>query len=174
MRLLLDYGWLRQGIYQGVDAGAGKSGRIYGTVTVVCPGLTTEIFPAHVHINEEPWFRAGWLPINTVGEPGTHGLVVTGMQGCGVNTPCAAAVAALTAGLAIEVHMPKGMMFTFGLKSIMLAAGWPPAVTRFSGVTTRLLGMAPKIHWSCAPLTTNGWGMLYLPARIGSLDLERS
>ena len=39
-------------------------------------------------------FSAGILPINTVGEPGAHGAAVTGIQGIGVSTPSAAAVAA--------------------------------------------------------------------------------
>ena len=36
------------------------------------------------------------------------------MQGIGVSTPRAAAVAAATVGFAIELHIPNGMMFTIG------------------------------------------------------------
>jgi hypothetical protein len=68
----------------------------YGTLTVICPGLVIVITPPHVHINVEGAFSAGLLPIMTVGEPGAHGAVVTGIQGCGVNTPIAADVAAAT------------------------------------------------------------------------------
>ena len=47
-------------------------------------------------------------------DPGDHAEVVTGMQGCGVSTPIAAAVAAATCGLACVWHIPKGAMFTIG------------------------------------------------------------
>jgi len=63
----------------------------------------------------EVLLRAGMFPIRTVGEPGLHGATVLGMQGIGVSTPKAAEVAAATVGLAIDVHMPKVMMFTSGL-----------------------------------------------------------
>ncbi len=45
-------------------------------------------------------FNAGILAMVTVGDPGAHGVGVTGMQGIGVNTPNAAAVAAATIGFA--------------------------------------------------------------------------
>ena len=51
----------------------------------------------------------------TVGDPGAHGAGVFGMQGCGVNTPMAADVAAATWGFASEVHMPNGIMFVMGM-----------------------------------------------------------
>ncbi len=38
--------------------------------------------------------RTGTPPALTFVEPGVHGEVVTGMQGCGVRTPIAADVAA--------------------------------------------------------------------------------
>jgi hypothetical protein len=76
----------------------------------------------------EVLFNAGKFSINTVGEPGVHGAGVTGTHGIGVRTPIAAAVAAATVGLAREVHMPKGMMFTIGLLSMMLPASGPPAM----------------------------------------------
>lgn len=45
-------------------------------------------------------FNAGVFPIITVGDPGAHGAGSTGMQGIGVRTPKAAAVAEATVGLA--------------------------------------------------------------------------
>ena len=39
------------------------------------------IEPSQLHIKVEVLFRAGLLPIMTVGEPGVQGAVVTGMQG---------------------------------------------------------------------------------------------
>jgi hypothetical protein len=102
-------------------------------------------------------FRAGMPPIRTVGEPGTHG-VVTGMQGIGVNTPIAAAVAAATIGLAIELHVPNGMMFIIGAKSMIFAAGALSAFVMLVGKTIKLDGAAPKLHLSIAPIFTN-WPM---------------
>ena len=58
----------------------------------------------------------------TVAEPGVHGLVVTGMHGCGVSTPKAADVAAATCGFDGVVHIPNGMMLTLGAKSWIVAA----------------------------------------------------
>ena len=58
--------------------------------------------------------KAGWLPIKTVGEPGVQGATVIGIQGIGVSVPIAAAVAAITVGFAVDLHMPKGMMFVIG------------------------------------------------------------
>ena len=71
--------------------------------------------PPQAQTSLDVLFRAGWLPTRTVGEPGIQGLVVLGTQGWGVKTPIAAAVAAATWGLAMELHMPKGMMLTMGL-----------------------------------------------------------
>lgn len=82
---------------------------------------------------------------NTVGEPGTHGADVTGTQGIGVSAPKAAAVAAATVGLAIELHIPNGRILTSGLLSIILAIGMAD-MTRFIGRTINVLGAAPKLH----------------------------
>ncbi len=49
--------------------------------------------------------------------------MVTGVQGIGVSTPSAAAVAAATAGFAGDLHMTNGRMFTNGMLSIIFAAG---------------------------------------------------
>src|SRR5690242_6398340 len=99
--------------------------------------------PPQLHIHLEVLFRAGMLPTSTVGEPGAQGAAVTGMQGMGVSTPKAAAVAEATVGFAIELHIPKGNMFTIGLLSIILAIGMA-VITRFAGRTMKELGAAPK------------------------------
>ena len=122
-------------------------------MTLVCPGLIICITPPHVHISLDVLLRAGMLAIMTVGAPGTHGAGVTGTQGIGVRTPSAAAVAAATVGLDRDVHMPKGMMFTIGLLSMMLASG-VIVIVRFCGSTTRELGATPKLHCSIAPMQT--------------------
>jgi hypothetical protein len=85
-----------------------------GTITVNSPGVTNVITPAHMHMSIEVLSRVGMLPSITVGAPGTHGETVAGMQGIGVRTPIAAAVAAATMGFAGDMHMPNGMMLTSG------------------------------------------------------------
>ena len=93
----------------------------------------------------EESFNAGMLAIKTVGAPTAHGAVVTGVQGIGVKTPKAAAVAEATVGFDIELHMPKGRMFTPGLLSLIFAHGVMP-LTLFAGRTDKLLGATPKLH----------------------------
>jgi hypothetical protein len=88
--------------------------------------------------------------IRTVGEPGIHGAVVTGMQGIGVSTPIAAAVAAATVGFEGEVHMAKGMMFMNGLLSMILAIGMA-VLTLLIGRTFKEPGANPKLHFNIAP-----------------------
>jgi hypothetical protein len=98
--------------------------------------------------------RAGMFAMRTVGAPGTHGAEVAGTQGMGVSTPSAAAVAAATVGFAGELHIAKGMMFTSGTWSMMLAAGGPSASTLFFGSTTKEEGAAPKVQVIMAPIDT--------------------
>lgn len=77
--------------------------------------MTILITPAQLHISEQLASNEGMLPSNMVGAPGIQGVAVAGIQGMGVSTPSAAAVAAATIGLAKLWHMPKGMMFTRGM-----------------------------------------------------------
>ena len=74
---------------------------------------------------------AGEFRTSTVGTPGVHG-VVAGIQGIGVSTPSAAAVAAATVGLAGDMHMPDVGMLVIGAQSMMFAAGGlgPPLFPR--------------------------------------------
>jgi hypothetical protein len=114
-----------------------------------------EITPAQAHIHLLLLFNAGKVPSNTVGDPGAQGATVTGTQGMGVSTPRAAVVAAATVGLAKEVHIPKGKIFTIGAKSMMLAASGPPAMVGGPlGITINELGASPKEHCNVAPITT--------------------
>src|SRR2546430_816394 len=113
--------------------------------------------PPQVHMQVEVLLRAGMLPSMQVAEPGVQGEVVTGMQGMGVRTPRAAAVAEATVGLAMDMHMPKVRMLVMGMKSMMLAAGAPQLV-RLVGRTTREDGATPKEHIMTAPAVTS-WGI---------------
>lgn len=78
---------------------------------------------------------------------GAHGAEVAGTQGAGVNTPNAALVAAITAGLAGEEHIPNVGMFVNGTKSVTAANG---AGARAScggpGVVVSTDGAAPISH----------------------------
>jgi hypothetical protein len=116
-----------------------------------------------MHISFELLFKAGKFPKRTVGEPGAHGADIAGRHGIGVNTPIAADVADATVGFAIELHIPKGRIFTIGTLSIILAAGIGH-ITLLLGSTVRQDGAAPKLHWSCAPLQTKKLIIFYKPS----------
>jgi len=98
-------------------------------------------------------FKPGIPLTSTVGEPGAQGAGVTGIQGIGVNTPNAAAVAEATIGFANELHIPKGGMFIIGTLSMILAAGGPCPNT-VGTATTSVLGATPKLHIIIAPIET--------------------
>ena len=89
--------------------------------------------------------RAGFPPIMTVGDPGAQGAVQAGTQGWGVKTPDAAAVAAATVGLDMELHIPK-VMGSLGI-SMMVAASALDTITVDWDVTGASgQGAAPKVH----------------------------
>src|SRR5580704_13648074 len=110
--------------------------------------------PPQIHISCETLSSEGKLPSSTVGAPATQGAGVAGMQGIGVSTPRAAAVAAATVGLAIDVHIPKGMILTIGIWSMMFASGTILVITLLVGNTTSELGATPKLHCIIAPIQT--------------------
>lgn len=68
--------------------------------------------PAQVQLQIALLPKAGSLPISVLLAPGVHGVSVTGKHGIGVNTPSAAEVAAVTWGLAMELHIPNDGIFT--------------------------------------------------------------
>src|SRR6267142_3732810 len=109
--------------------------------------------PPQEHMHLEVLLSAGIPPIRQVAEPGTQGAV-TGMQGMGVKTPSAAAVAAATVGLAMDIHMPKVGMLVMGMESAMLAAG-VVAFVLLVGSTLRTAGATPKEHIIMAPVVTS-------------------
>jgi hypothetical protein len=63
----------------------------------------------------ESLFKIGIFFIIIVGLSGNHGDTVIGIHGIGVRTPNAAAVAAITMGLARLIHIPKGIIFSIGM-----------------------------------------------------------
>src|SRR5207248_11130976 len=115
----------------------------------------TEMTPAHKQLHVQAVSSAGWSPIVTAGEPGTQGDAVAGMQGCGVKTPAAADVAAMTCGLVGLLQMPNGLMFANGAKSMIVAAPAlvPPA--GLAGDAANAEGVEPKLQVRTAPMTTS-------------------
>jgi hypothetical protein len=116
--------------------------------------------PAHAQAQVDVFVRAGTPLTDTAIEPGVHGAAVTGMHGCGVNTPRAAAVAAITCGLLGLMHIPNGGMFTLGAKSATVHAG-VVAVAGF-GVAETAAGATPNEHAIWDPVVTR-IGMLGTP-----------
>lgn len=109
-----------------------------------------------MHMQVEPAVSAGIFPTSTAGAPGTQGEKVAGIQGIGVNTPIAADVAAATVGFEGVMHIPKGGIFTIGLKSIIDAIGLFSAIPILDGKTDRIEGAIPKVQVSVAPRVTSG------------------
>jgi hypothetical protein len=79
--------------------------------------------PPQAHINLLSLLSAGMLPINIVGLPTIHGANANGIHGAGVKTPNAAAVAVITSGFIILVHIPKGRTLSIETLSTIFAAG---------------------------------------------------
>ena len=86
----------------------------HGISVFVAPGLLMDTLPPHMHMHLLESFSAGMKAIWTLLEPGVHGAGMAGMQGCGVRTPEAAAVAAATCGLDGLWHIPNPEIFTIG------------------------------------------------------------
>lgn len=103
------------------------------------------MIPAYAHIALEILVKAGFPDTKTVGLPGDQGAVIMGIQGCGVNTPNAAAVAEATAGFAKDVHIPNVGKF-IAVLSIIDAKGREHPSTFVTDVTTKLQGATPKLH----------------------------
>jgi hypothetical protein len=130
--------------------------------------------PAQAHWQVDPAVNTDTPAATTLVEPGCHGPVGTGTQGIGVRTPIAAAVAALTAGFAGEMHTPNVGRFAMGIVSMIFATSCPPAVTKGPvGITVSGAGAAPIVHDSKAELTTSGGIALHSPAAssVGASDL---
>jgi hypothetical protein len=123
------------------------------SVTGTWPAELILIEPAQEHSNLLSLLRAAILPINTVGAPATQGATVAGIQGMGVRTPNAAAVADVTVGFVMLLHKPNGKILTNGILSIILAAGIS-TITGLTCNTTNVEGAVPKVHERTAPEVT--------------------
>lgn len=124
--------------------------------------------PPQVQLHFDELLSAGWLPISTVGDPGTHGAGVTGMQGIGVSTPDAAAVAEATVGFAKLLHMPNGGMLAIDVWSMIVAAVSELDDVRLVGSTLSADGVVPKEHVIRALAVT--WSAIAPPRRLPCRD----
>ena len=97
---------------------------------------------------------ASLLAICTAVAPGLHGDDVAGMQGCGVNTPIAADVAAATCGfdgLYAHAERPDVERRDVVLDGRLgLLAGRGTIERQYQSTA----GLLPKVQANCAPLTT--------------------
>ena len=114
----------------------------------------TETTPAHKQLQVQALSRAGRPLIVTAGDPGTQGDAVAGRQGCGVKTPNAADVAAMTCGLLGLLQMPNGLMLAKGAKSMIVAAPALAPPAGLAGDAVKLDGVEPKLQLNTAPSTT--------------------
>jgi hypothetical protein len=110
--------------------------------------------PPQAHVQVLSAVSSGKPRFRAIGAPGAQGDVSAGMQGCGVGTPPAAAVAARTIGLAGDMHSPKVLMFDVGTKSATVAKGAPLTLPGAAGATTSAHVAAPILHVSVAPPVT--------------------
>ena len=113
-----------------------------------------DITPPYAHMHVHSLDRHGLPPAIVVAlDPGIH-AVVAGMQGCGVRTPSAAAVAAATIGLAGFLHIPMVGILAMGAASWIVATGLP-SIRNFCWLVT-ISGppTSPKGHMSCAVAVT--------------------
>lgn len=99
-----------------------------------------------------PSVRHGCPPTSTVNCAGIH-AAVTGVHGCGVSTPNAAAVAEATAGFVSDEHIPNGPMFANGAPSATTHAGTPPMRVVKLDVPLKTLGIVPNVHRVVPPVT---------------------
>ena len=86
----------------------------------------------------ESLISAGIPPTSTLVFPFSQ-VVTTGVQGTGG---------------AILAHVPKGLIFTIGLQSMIFAFAFPLISTLFIGSTVKVEGVAPRTHFNVAQFTT--------------------
>ena len=122
--------------------------------------MFTLMTPAKAHISLLELLSRGFPPTRTVGAPGTQTPAGVKVQGMGVRTPRAAAVAEATKGLAREEHMPK----VGSVVSEMVAIGILQARAWLWLVTVSGQGATPKLHMHRAVFTT-GFAMFLIPFR---------
>lgn len=109
----------------------------------------------------------GIFLISTFGFGGVHGATIIGVQGIGAPN------AAATAGLAGDVHMAKGNMFTNGLKSVISITVIFSEFTIFAGNTIILPGAKPKEHFAIVVIHGVGDGILFVSTLLYALIVPK-
>lgn len=134
----------------GMDNGGVTIGGMGGS----CPSVVNEICPSHMQVFIHDFVKAGNPCTSISGLPGIQGVVTAGTHGAGVNTPNAAEVAAMTAGLVGAEHMPNDPKLVRGTKSPIFACCSPPIIRVREGLTTSGHGTKPNVHFIMAEVTT--------------------
>lgn len=122
---------------------------------IVWPEKETVIEPPKLQLRVLEAVSIGMPPITALVDPGDQGPAGVGIQAPGVGVPMAAVVAAMTAGFAGAIHIPKGIIFKKGIIFTMVPA-WVPAITMGAGRNIREAGAAPMEQAARAPETTAG------------------
>jgi hypothetical protein len=123
--------------------------------TLVNPGLSTVIDPAHAHMVLLVSSMAGFPPILSFLATGSQGMTGMGMQEDGTKTGTGPAIFQFI-GLAGELQLPKAGMLSMGMKSICVAIGLVVAFMAMPmGSTIISFGPEPKEHLSLAPMQTH-------------------
>jgi hypothetical protein len=106
--------------------------------------------PPHRHEHFESLVSAGCLSRFTVRDPGAHGEVTMGTQGCGVFVDA-------TSGFARQVQSANDLMFSMGSKSWIVARACIAPLACRCGATWKTLVAVPNVHLSVAvPMTSCG------------------
>ena len=121
-------------------------GIFQGTMMVAWPGFVMVMTPLQRQLSMDVLLSAGKLLTSTVGEPGIQGATVFGTQGAGVKNTGGGLFVAGFVGL---LHIPKGGIFTVGLKSMIVAISMD-VFTVPAGIV-RLEGATPNVHIIIAP-----------------------
>lgn len=119
-------------------------------------GCATLIEPPKVQAQTPAAVASATPECLTQVDGGAHGAATAGVHGAGVWTPCAAAVAATTAGFVTLLHMPNGAMFVPMANCVIVAAGSPfTAGAPGKALAMKGTGAVPMLHWSGVVLTRN-------------------
>jgi hypothetical protein len=123
--------------------------------TLVNPGLSTVMEPAHTHIVLLVSSMAGKPPILSFLATGFQGITGIGIQEEGTKIGTGPAIFQFI-GLAGDKQLPKAGIFNIGTKSICVAIGFVVAFMVMAiGNTIISLGPEPKEHFNFAPKQTH-------------------
>lgn len=125
-------------------------------VAITSTGATGLTSPPQAHMHLLCIVASGTSMKDSNSLGGAQGSTTTGTQGIGVSTPSAAAVAAITSGFSMLLHIPKLGMFTSGAISSIVAVS-SPMISGLpgSGSAWKGIGASPKLHSRGVSLVRN-------------------